>query len=545
METVPVLVVGAGPVGLACAVILEHQGVRCRIVDRAAAPSELPKASALQARTLELLDQLHLADPLLDRGIRMRASVIRHHARVLAEVDFREIAGESRHPFVLGVPQSATEAVLAHRLESRGVEVERGVTLIGCRQDPEGVTSTLRHADGRTEVVRSRWLAACDGAGSAVRDALGIPCRGDLYPTSYAMADVDLDWDEHPDRALLVLGDRGRLLLHPVAEERWRIAVDCGPMRNRSRPAPPTRDLLQRICDDQLFQSVRVRAVDWSTFHPVHHRRAARRREGRVLLLGDAAEAHSPLTFQGLNAGIEDAWNLGWKLACAERGVAGEALLDSYEAERSEVVTRNTADAIEVERLFDLRSPYARPARDTVFPFLASTPGYERAMARRTAETSFAYRSSPAVGTGFHDHPRPGDLAPEDPAHTGGGVPILDGRTYVALLFMRTETDLDGFRTPVWPTDGSLRVRTVVVSRTRTDARPVAGTASVDDSSGALHRAWSPSRPTQVLVRPDGHIGWRGHPGDAEGLANHLAEVHGVRVRGTVPAAEVAARRAG
>jgi 2-polyprenyl-6-methoxyphenol hydroxylase-like FAD-dependent oxidoreductase len=464
---------------------------------------------------------------------------------VLAEIDHRALAGESPHPFLLGVPQSTTEAVLTNRLEARGIEVERGVTLVGCRQDPEGVTSTLRHSDGRTEVVRSRWVAACDGPDSSVRDTLGIPCRGDDYPTSYAVGDVELEWDEQPDRAVLVLGDRGSLLLHPVGEERWRIAVDCGPMRNRSRPAPPTRDLLQRVCDEQLFHPARVRAVHWSTFHAVHHRSATRLRDGRVFLLGDAAQAHSPLTFQGMNAGIEDAWNLGWKLACAERAVAGEALLDSYDAERRGVDVRNISDHAEIERLFDVRSPIARRARDAVFPFLASTPGYERAMARRTTDAAYAYRSSPAVGGGVHDHPRPGDLAPEDPARTGGGVAILDGRSYVSLLFMRSETDLDAFRTPVWPTDGSLRVRTVVVSRSRPDARTVAGTASVDDSSGALHRAWSPSRPTQVLVRPDGHIGWRGRPGDAEGLANHLADVHGVRVRGTVPAAEVAARRAG
>jgi hypothetical protein len=110
---------------------------------------------------------------------------------------------------------------------------------------------------------------------------------------------------------------------------------------------------------------------------------------------------------------------------------------------------------------------------------------------------------------------------------------------------MRSEDDLDAFRTPVWPTDGSLRVRTVAVSRTRPQAGAVSGTASIDDSSGALHRAWSPSRPTQVLVRPDGYIGWRGRPGDADGLADHLARVHGVRVRGTVPATEVATPRAG
>jgi 2-polyprenyl-6-methoxyphenol hydroxylase-like FAD-dependent oxidoreductase len=467
-----------------------------------------------------------------------------HRGRVLAEVDHAALAPASPFPFVLGVPQSTTEAVLTERLGTRGITVERGVELTACEQDADTVTARLRHPDGRIETLRSRWLAACDGSESRVRDALGIEVRGGSYPTSYALGDVDLAWDEPPDRAALLLGEHGVLGLHPIGPHRWRIALDRGPIRSKSRPSPPTHAQLQRMLDDHLLRPARVGEVHWSAYHRVRHRRAQQLRCGRVFLLGDAADVRSPLTFQGMNGGIQDAWNLGWKIACAERGIATEVLLDSYDAERRGFEGRITEDRGEIERMFALRSVLPRHARDVVFAFLASTPGFERSMARRSASPSFAYRDSPAVTGGAHDHPRPGDLAPEDPITTGGGVAIRDGRSYVSLLFMRTGDDIGAFRTPVWPTDGALRVRTVVVSR-EPRGRSTRGTALVDDPTGVLHRAWGPTRPTQVLVRPDGSIGWRGRPDDATALAEHLERLHGVQLRETAPAADRVELRAG
>ncbi len=259
------LIVGAGPVGLALGVVLEHQGVRFRIVDRAETASTVSKTAGVQSRTLEILDELRLADGFLELGTRMTASEIWRDGELAATFGCGGVAMASRYPFVLGLVQPATEALLARRLAERDIPVERGLELGECRQDERGVTAILRRPDGSTEVVRSHWLAGCDGARSRVRDTLRFPTSDDSDRTSYAVADCALTWPEPTQVARFVLvGDRP-MLVHPMGPDRWRIAASCGPAPEHGRPAPPTPADIQRLCDAHLPTSPRVDAVDWST----------------------------------------------------------------------------------------------------------------------------------------------------------------------------------------------------------------------------------------------------------------------------------------
>jgi 2-polyprenyl-6-methoxyphenol hydroxylase-like FAD-dependent oxidoreductase len=527
VEEVPVLVIGAGPVGLALAVVLDHHGVRCRIIDRSDTPGQLSKAGGIQARTLEILDELRLSEPFLEHGMRMTASEVRSHGTVIAGFG-PELATGSRYPFVLGLPQSSTEAILTERLRARGVEVERGVELGECRQDDFGVTTVLRHRDGSSEIVRTRWIAGCDGPHSTVREALRIPFPGDDARTHYALGDVELAWVQAADTAMLLLQDQGGMQLHPIGPDRWRVAVDCGPLHAPGRPAPPTPQDLQELCDAYLPSPTRVGTVHWSTYYCVHHRRAFRLRARRAFLLGDAAHVHSPITFQGMNAGIQDAWNLGWKLAMAERGTATELLLDSYDAERREVDARITRDTGQVERLFTGRDLLTDRARDVLFPFVAALPGYERHMGRRTSQLSYGYRASPAVGGRPSPRLHPGDLAPDPPFTTDSGVRIRDGRSYVSLLFTgdpQSDAELSPIVDMTLP--GTVPIRPVLITKVSGLRSNRSGTSIVNDIGGGIHQAWGITRPTHVLVRPDGYIGWRADPPDAEAVTRFLTTLHG------------------
>jgi 2-polyprenyl-6-methoxyphenol hydroxylase-like FAD-dependent oxidoreductase len=537
VEQLPVLVVGAGPVGLALAAVLDHHGVRCRIIDRADTPAPLSKAAGLQARTLEILDELHLAPAFLDQGVRLTTSEVREGGELVAAVDFRTIAAETRFPFVLGMPQATTEALLADRLRDRGIEVERGVELAEVRQDERGVNTILRDRAGSTETVACRWLAGCDGPQSTVREALRIPLEGGDLRTSYALGDVDLAWEQAPDTAMLLLQEHGSMQVFPIGPSRWRLAVDCGHLRAEGRPVPPTPEDLQDFCDAYLPAPARVGKVHWSTYYCVHHRGAVRFRARRAFLLGDAAHLHSPITFQGMNAGIQDAWNLGWKLALAERGWSTDTLLGSYDAERRDVELHITRDSGNVDRLFTRRSPVTAATRDVLLPFAASLPGYERHMARRTAQPSYGYRSSPAVGhhrgetatrVGHEPKVQPGDLAPDAPFTTDAGARIRDGRSYVSLVFTGDGHD-DAELEPVvnLRLPGRPVIRTVLVTRVAGLRARRSGTSIVSDSGGGIHRAWDVTEPTHVLVRPDGYVGWRATPPDADSLARFLDGLHG------------------
>jgi 2-polyprenyl-6-methoxyphenol hydroxylase-like FAD-dependent oxidoreductase len=528
VEEVPVLVVGAGPVGLTLALVLDHHGVRCRIIDRADTPGQLSKAGGVQARTLEILDELDLADPILEPGVRMTASEIRTHGYVIG--DFRDdpIAGGSRYPFVLGLPQSTVEQVLTDRLLTRGIEVERGVELGECRQDELGMTAILRDRDGAREIVRTRWLAGCDGPNSTVREALRIPFHGDEHRTGYALADVELVWNRAPDTTMILLEDHGAMQVHPIGPDRWRVAVDRGPIRAHGRPTPPTPEDVQDLCDAYLPIPARVGTLHWSTSYCVHHRAAFRYRARRAFLVGDAAHVHSPITYQGMNAGIQDAWNLGWKLAMAERGTATELLLDSYDAERRAADEHLTCDTTQVELLFSGRDLITDRARGLLFPFVAALPGYERQMGRRTSHLSFGYRGSPAVGGRPSSRLHPGDRAPDAPFTTDSGVRIRDGRSYVSLLFTGDHDDAD--LTPVVDMilPGTVPIRPVLVTKVAGLRSSRSGTSIVNDTGGGVHQAWGITRPTHVLVRPDGYIGWRADPPDAEAATRFLAGLHGV-----------------
>ena len=327
--TSDVIIVGAGPTGLALAGELALAGVDCRILERREEVSNLTRAFAVHARTLELLDARGLAEDVIRRGVRLEQV----QGLPGATLDLSQL--DSKYPMLLIAPQSATEAVLEASDEKRGVVIERGAEVIGLEQSPSTVQLTIADRDGqRTETAR--YVVACDGAHSRVRELLGVGFTGKQYETHIILADVQLS--EPPADVMFGRTNReGLALVLPFGDNEFRVIVwdrrrDGVPL-TEPITQPEVRDALRRIAGTDLG----LRAVRWSTRFLSERRQAERYRVGRVFLAGDAAHVHSPLGGQGMNTGIQDAMNLGWKLAAAVHGHAGEALLDTYEAERHPV----------------------------------------------------------------------------------------------------------------------------------------------------------------------------------------------------------------
>ncbi|CAA9335269.1 MAG: hypothetical protein AVDCRST_MAG11-2666, partial [uncultured Gemmatimonadaceae bacterium] len=369
---VDVLVVGGGPTGLMLAAGLATAGATCRIVDQEPARPETSRALVVHARSLELLGRLGVADRLVARGRRS----VRAHAyvnrRAAARVEFGA-GGEddTPYPFALFVSQVETERVLDEYLAGHGVRVERPVALEGLAVVDGGVRARLRHGDGRAEEVRARYLVGCDGAHSAVRKGAGIAFEGAPYPQDFVLADVDLAGVDDPQAIYVFLAREGLLAAFPLgAVGQYRLigsrAGDVAP-----DAGPPTVDEFRALAARVSPFPVTVTAPRWLARFRLHHRLAARYREGPVFLAGDAAHIHSPAGGQGMNTGLQDAANLAWKLALVLRHGAPAALLDSYEAERRPVGRRllRTTD-----RLFALavaRNPVALAVAAAVAPRLA------------------------------------------------------------------------------------------------------------------------------------------------------------------------------
>ncbi|RKE20345.1 FAD-dependent monooxygenase [Streptomyces sp. TLI_171] len=326
--TADVLVAGAGPTGLLLAGDLAAAGLRVTVLEKRAEESNLTRAFAVHARTLELLDARGLADELLATGPAMPSLQVFGRLRV-------DLAGlPTRFPFVLITPQSNTERVLRERAVKAGVELRRGAEVTGLRQDPEGVTLTARTADGEQR-LRARYAVGADGVRSAVRDLLGIPFPGESVVRSVMLADVRLEHaPEEPFTA--GAGDAGFAFLAPFGDGWYRV---IGWDRERQRPDsdPVVLPELAELLREVMGRDHGLTEARWTSRFHSDERQAPSYRSGRVFLAGDAAHCHSPAGGQGMNTGLQDAANLSWKLVAAVRGWAPDALLDTYQTERHPV----------------------------------------------------------------------------------------------------------------------------------------------------------------------------------------------------------------
>ena len=419
-DLLDVLVVGAGPTGLTLAGQLRAFGADVRIVDRQLDRVHESRALAVQPRTLEVLRGLGLAEELIERG--NDAVWVQLHAggRVVRIRLFGLGLDDTAYPFLLLVSQAETEQVLSDQLATGGIRVERGVELVGFHADQDGVTCTLRHRDGRAEQVRARYLVGCDGAHSTVRRDAKIPFKGGAYPQTFALADLEADGLDR-DAAHAFAGEIGILLFFPLGRPAsWRLLAMHPSLQGRREPARPSLEELQALADAMTGDSVRLHDPVWRTYFGLQHRHATRYQDGRLFLAGDAAHVHSPAGAQGMNTGIQDAWNLGWKLALVSRGVADEALLGTYEAERRPVggfVVRFTDRAFSVATS---TNPLVRALRTRLVPRLLPLGlRLDRAVAygfRTVSQLNIGYRHSPAVQEGrpaLRRGPRAGDRLPD------------------------------------------------------------------------------------------------------------------------------------
>jgi 2-polyprenyl-6-methoxyphenol hydroxylase-like FAD-dependent oxidoreductase len=456
-----VIVVGAGPTGLLLAGDLAEAGVAVTVLERRDAEANLTRAFAVHARTLEELDARGVADELLSTG--QRVGELQLFGRV--RISFSSLP--TRFPYLLVTPQYETEGVLLRRAERAGARIEHGVEVTALRQDDTGVEVDVRDADGVTGTRRAAYLVGTDGVRSTVRHALAEPFPGHAAVRSVMLADVRLA-EAPPDVLTVDTAPDGFAFIAPFGDGWYRvIAWD----RRNQQPdqAPMDLDQLRDIVRRVLGTDHGMHDARWmSRFHS-DERQVARYRVGRVFLAGDAAHVHSPAGGQGMNTGLQDAANLGWRLAAAVRGWAPREVLDGYQAERHHVgrlVLRGSGGLL---RAALVRHPAARWVRNTLLsaalrlgPVLSRAAGAVSGVGIRYQAPKGAHR---LVGA------RAGDLALLGDGPTRLYEALRGGR-FVLVSSGSPDMARNGWRGPV---------------TTVTPARPL----GVD-----------------LLVRPDGYIAW-------------------------------------
>jgi 2-polyprenyl-6-methoxyphenol hydroxylase-like FAD-dependent oxidoreductase len=368
-----VLIVGAGPAGLAAAVTLAQAGVDHVVLDQLGEAANTSRAAVVHARTLEVLDELGVTDELIGRGEIMGRFRMYDGARTIASIGFDGLP--TRYPFTLMVPQDVTEATLLAKLRSLGGDVHRphSVTTVDNRAD--GVTVTT--SDGQS--ITADYVIGADGMHSVVREQAGIGFTGASYPESFVLADVRMTWPVPRTDVTMHLSAEGVTVVAPLPDNRFRVVATVA-----EAPRHPSGDDVQEILRARgPHGTIEVREVLWSSRFHVHHRVADRYRAGRVLLAGDAAHVHSPAGGQGMNTGIQDAVALARLLA---RTLRGEDVLDEYERVRRPVALEVVAFTDRMTRLATITSAPLRAVRNTVVPMVTRIPAVRRRIAYQLSE---------------------------------------------------------------------------------------------------------------------------------------------------------------
>ena len=511
-----ILIVGAGPTGLMLANQLTRRGIRNVIIDRHAGPSRETRALGVQARTLEIYEKLGIVYRALELGKRGTGANLWAEGKRKGRVPLGD-AGRmiSPYPFILVLGQDDNERLMGEKLTELGGAVQWNTELTAIEQRDDGVVATLKNPDGSTRAFEAAWVAGCDGARSAVRELNRIEFPGAPYEHIFFVADVVMTGTMVPDEVNVYLWRSGFHLFFPMrGDDHWRI-VGILPPALRDKDGVGFDDIVPSL-RGEAGTTLEFRSCSWISTYRIHHRAAAHFRAGRCFVLGDAAHVHSPVGAQGMNTGLQDAYNLAWKLALVAAGKADAALLDSYEAERLPVAQRLLNSTDRGFKMIVSDNPVAGLMRTQVIAriasFAMSLKRVQLAAFLTVSQTGINYRTS-ALSFSLDrmpaEAPQAGDRFPwlKLKRRPGGAAEdlfqALDDTRFHLLAFGQSA-----------PREGLPMLGDLL------------GIHAIPDdpiNDAELARAKIPS-PSFYLLRPDGHVGLCGSSLDEGAIARYLAD---------------------
>jgi 2-polyprenyl-6-methoxyphenol hydroxylase-like FAD-dependent oxidoreductase len=493
MAKLDVLIAGAGPVGLTMASELKRYGLSIRIIDKDTQRTDESKALVLWPRTLELLDRTspHGADKFIRAGLKVESVNILSGKETIGHVDMKDV--ECRFKFVLMIAQSETERVLEEHLASLGTTVERETELTDFTETADRVSCVVKHADGSNETVEASWLIGADGAHSIVRHKLNKEFHGSTLLTDWMLADLHLTGVPGTPAINLFWHTDGILALFPLEGTRYRIIANVGESSGSigegNRPAPTVADI-QRVLDERTPGGIIAGDPVWLSNFTINERKVEDYRSGRAFVAGDAAHVHSPAGGQGMNTGMQDAFNLVWKLALVTHGLCQpEPLLTSYSTERSHIAKLLLEATGKATTASLLRGNAKQYLRNHVASLILGFSPITHAMSNVLSEITVGYPESPLNSSHglMVGGPAPGKRAPLRESET----PVGSGNSPCFVLFAADD-------------DALVSVVKQFPAILEQQLRP----------PFELGGLW--------LVRPDGYVALRARHADADALRKYL-----------------------
>ena len=543
-----ILVVGAGPTGLTMAAELTRHGIPCRIIDQKSGVTDKTKALSVQSRTMEVFEDMGIIDEVLERGRIVSGFSFYNEDKRIFQVASGDL--DTPYPFNMLYPQFETERSLYNHLKSLGTEVEWNTEILELQQE-DGIKVRLQDAKGNVESLEPDYIIACDGGRSFCRKALDIKLKGETFDSEFIIADLTLDWANPPmkDEWHGYFTDQGFVLMASLdGKNSWRMVMEVPwDMQNESDTShyeQPTFAEFQKMYEmlDPL-PGLELTEPNWISRFRIHRRIIDRFRHGNVFFAGDAGHLHSPAGGQGMNTGIQDAYNLAWKLALACRGIARPELLDTYNTERYPLIKRQVQTTDAAFKMMLLRHPVSRAIRDRLASLLNNIEPVLNRMEQRASMITINYRNSPIVNEyrelplhlgnpikeiaelgvwrDFGEAPHAGDRAPDFVFNSNGAekrlFEIIQGTSHKLLMFVGNydepdfEEDFKQRYSLVKQKYGEA-IKPVLIHMNELPFAVPEEIPVIQDDNGELHQRYGAHSHCIYLIRPDGYIGYRSQP---------------------------------
>ena len=522
-STTSVLIIGAGPTGLMMAAQLALRGVMFRILDKNADHTTQSRALVVQARSLEIFDQMGIAQEAVSLGEKATGVNVIVRGKQVMHMALRDAGkGLTAYPYLLILEQSKTEKILNDFLACHGHDVEWNTELVDFTQAADSVTATIRHADRQEETVQAEWLVGADGGHSLVRRTLNIPFAGKTYQESLFVLDCEASLALPRDEMTIAFSEKAFTGFFPMTNGRCRV-IGTVPEGLEGRDTI-TFDDVARDFDQRLHMDIRLYNPAWISLYHSHHRVVATFRKGRCFVAGDAAHIHSPVGAQGMNTGLQDAYNLAWKLALVIQGKAHEELLETYHEERIAIAQNLVRTTDRAFNYVNTQHPlvkrfrlYVMPiAMRAILPLVQRISSFREVAFKTVSEIGIHYRESRLSQQDPRSHfprraPKPGDRVPYLPAtETSQGTRnLVQGTKFHLVLFVGLEAD----------------AKTEQEVHQIQQARPdllVCDEVLLNAETLVLYRSFGIKKQGYYVIRPDGYIAYRSSSLDLQGLDEYL-----------------------
>lgn len=511
--TLPVLIVGAGPTGLMMACELARYHVPFQIIDKKSQLTQTANATWIQTRTLEIFNQVGIVNQFLKYGQPCRAINVYSNGKQLMRMALDNT--DSTFPYVLTLPQSKTEQLLEEHLEQLNHKIQKNVEVVDVKQEHDHVIATVKHANGKTETITCQWLIACDGANSIVRDKCEIAFPGKEVKEQFIVADAQMDSFQPRDEMYMffdkgfIFSDRRMIFIaFPLGSNNYRIHANLYQGQTR---AIFTDLEVKELVAERSHENFSIKNVSWLSPFWIHSKLAQHMQQQRIFLAGDAAHIHSPAGGQGMNAGIQDAYNLAWKLALVYKHKANSDLLETYELERRSVLNNivNKTELFTNMALFDklFFSKLRKFSRK-----LSQNKKKAKKASMQLTQLNIQYKGSPIIDyqtqVGLRS-PKPGERTPDvmlgktDRLHDH-----LSQSQHTILLFTGLENDKTKFAKIkelynwIEKTYPQVTMR-IIASQTLPDVKQV-----ISDESATIHSCYQIKKACVYIIRPDQHIAY-------------------------------------